>query len=130
MKFGDLLVAIVVSISVAYLLSKCDQKNKNKSLHPVTLRVPHRESYTHHKGSKSHRLPTRCIGTQGGDSFICPCDGVCPDNGESCDPSSYYGLVIDPIGGGLVNGYIPCPCNNLFSDGEVCQGSSFTPYRT
>ena len=116
MKLGEVLLAIVAAAVVAVILTKCAETHPKPN--PSNISEPFR---------RIHGLPHTCTGTAGGDILICPCDGRCPSNNEPCEPSKWYGQLHNRSGQVTENGYIACPCNNVFPDGELCQGSSFTP---
>ena len=111
MKIGELLLAVVSAIAVGVIIAKCAES------HPKP-----RTTNTSERFRSIHGLPQTCTGTAGGDIMICPCNGICANNSEPCEPSRWYGELQNHV-----NGYIACPCSGMFADGELCQGSSFTP---
>lgn len=60
--------------------------HSHSTLNIDPLYIPSDETHYFKTIEESGGLPIACVGTLGGDIMMCPSSGVCPLNGQRCQP--------------------------------------------
>jgi len=80
MSSNKVCLAILISAGIIGIVYMCKKSNETN----LTAK-PH---FIHAHASSQEQLPIACISTLGGDVMMCPSSGICPLNGQRCQPSA------------------------------------------